>query len=1140
VAERAKLAASGIEALGGPAKLTKDQLDSLNKTIQKGLDAFRALGQAAPQALKDVADAVQRQQRALRSTSDDVKETSHSFLEGIPIVEGFVAAFSAEKVLEFGRGLLESISQIETLHKATEVSRGDIQRFGFVGDEFNISLDEMAKGVGQLSERLAGGDASAARAVSSLGLSVKALIAAGPTEAFLQTAEAAGHVADPMQRAALASDLFGGKLAKTLLPALGELRQKFNEVPQNAIISDEVIQKADEFDGKIKHLIQTLKAFAVEAAHAGALGFSHSGVFSDSPVAADVLAEALKRQPVDIPLPKPAAPPDVITNDQLIKNRLDQLRRDALQPLTEATKAQIAALKEWGLNENEIAPLVKASEAAVHRYVGTLTESKEAAKKMAEANKEIESVLEGQFAVFKKLDSNTVDYIETLLKANVSETSIATKFNLTATEVKALSENVKNYTKVLELEAKAALTTAADLETLSKIGTITTPQLDIAAKSFAKIIELERTVGVPDAILKIGIVNPNAERGIVDLTKRVENLKKALDAIKPLDKLAQSFATLAQIGNGSLNGIVRTVGSVVASVSLAEQAFTRLSAGIDESGKKLGNIDKIAGGISGAAGVLSTVSLAFQFAQGLADMFQTPEWNKVMGELSREWGAAISQGTSQGIVDVEKQLAHQNRPDQSRPGQLGNKAPQESQRFAAELINLKPIISDAGGLNSENIDKFTDRLHDVFSVLAQGQITAAQAAKVLDENFQSFVDAGTDKVGLLNSKLVEIVKLNDRVGLQSKEIQKFVAGQVTGNIFTGLSAFSSNATVTSQGSASALTGALGAGIAALQQQGTPLTEILKQVGPIVTNLQAQFDKAGFSGGAAFDLIRREVALASDDIGGPAVTAVNGLGDVLKGLSNIGQLTQEEFTGLGDQAADTFNSLVAQGKDGDAALRLMQPTLQTLYELQQQFGFKVDESTQALIDQGIQNGIVGEKMKSVQQKTLDVLTAIAKALGATLPEEAEKGAQGIKDAFSKLHIDPVHVPIVVDHPEIQVPVPFDPYQPNGAATGGVVMPWGIQRFGGGGRVLPFLARGTDTVPAMLTPGEIVMNAAHQRNVADQLAARGGMELHFHSVFPPSPTQLRRTLDEYVGPWLTDAYHRDINGVRKVIKKISNER
>jgi hypothetical protein len=43
-------------------------------------------------------------------------------------------------------------------------------------------------------------------------------------------------------------------------------------------------------------------------------------------------------------------------------------------------------------------------------------------------------------------------------------------------------------------------------------------------------------------------------------------------------------------------------------------------------------------------------------------------------------------------------------------------------------------------------------------------------------------------------------------------------------------------------------------------------------------------------------------------------------------------------------------------------------------------------------------------------------AIAKVLGATLPEEAEKAATGIQNAFNKIRIDPVHVPELVDHPE----------------------------------------------------------------------------------------------------------------------------
>jgi TP901 family phage tail tape measure protein len=48
----------------------------------------------------------------------------------------------------------------------------------------------------------------------------------------------------------------------------------------------------------------------------------------------------------------------------------------------------------------------------------------------------------------------------------------------------------------------------------------------------------------------------------------------------------------------------------------------------------------------------------------------------------------------------------------------------------------------------------------------------------------------------------------------------------------------------------------------------------------------------------------------------------------------------------------------------------------------------------------------------------------------------------------------------------------------AAMGGLVLNDGIQRFANGGRVLPFMARGTDTVPAMLTPGEMVLTRGQQ--------------------------------------------------------------
>jgi hypothetical protein len=69
---------------------------------------------------------------------------------------------------------------------------------------------------------------------------------------------------------------------------------------------------------------------------------------------------------------------------------------------------------------------------------------------------------------------------------------------------------------------------------------------------------------------------------------------------------------------------------------------------------------------------------------------------------------------------------------------------------------------------------------------------------------------------------------------------------------------------------------------------------------------------------------------------------------------------------------------------------------------------------------------------------------------------------------------------------------------GGATGGLVTPDGIQQFIGGGMVrAPAFGgwNGTDTVPSMLTPGEIILNVAQQQRIAGAMRSPG--ETHVHN-------------------------------------------
>jgi hypothetical protein len=112
--------------------------------------------------------------------------------------------------------------------------------------------------------------------------------------------------------------------------------------------------------------------------------------------------------------------------------------------------------------------------------------------------------------------------------------------------------------------------------------------------------------------------------------------------------------------------------------------------------------------------------------------------------------------------------------------------------------------------------------------------------------------------------------------------------------------------------------------------------------------------------------------------------LDGVNQMMEGLHNMGLMTQQDFSDLQGVATDAYNQMIAGGIDSETALRAMQPTLQKTWEMEHDYGMAVDDSTQALLDQAEQQGIVGEKMKTVQQQTLDVLKAIAKVLGADIP------------------------------------------------------------------------------------------------------------------------------------------------------------
>ncbi|MCG3776348.1 MAG: hypothetical protein JW395_3202 [Nitrospira sp.] len=454
-------------------------------------------------------------------------------------------------------------------------------------------------------------------------------------------------------------------------------------------------------------------------------------------------------------------------------------------------------------------------------------------------------------------------------------------------------------------------------------------------------------------------------------------------------------------------------------------------------------------------------------------------------------------------------------------------------------------------MSEANLPQMTARLHDVFSMVERGQFSIAQGAKVLDENWQAFVAAGTDANGRLSDSLIEIIRLNYEFGTSSKEIAKYMKdlGQSAADAAkTAFDAISSSNTLVSaefrgtmdqlkdlglaaaamaefvtketkravgglnaslkigadalgivnkkkeelgtlmadyadkvrrgfnegssemdglrdkiqalqaeiakqgllvdatvirtQGAATAFGASIYATFNQMVASGMSAREALKALEPSIASLGTQLAATGFTGGAAFADIAAMAAIAANEIAGPTLTAVEGIDQVLIGLHNSGLLTQEMFTGLTSSVSDSFNALINQGFDGNRVMRLMQPTLQHVCELMEDFGYEVDDATLALIQQGKDAGLVGDAHRNAQDVAVTAMNAAAVAMQnvANVLERVFGGAGDDSEAFAaraRAALGTIPTSITVEVRGVYIPPEIPDYEVPDIDLSGVV-------------------------------------------------------------------------------------------------------
>lgn len=515
-------------------------------------------------------------------------------------------------------------------------------------------------------------------------------------------------------------------------------------------------------------------------------------------------------------------------------------------------------------------------------------------------------------------------------------------------------------------------------------------------------------------------------------------------------------------------------------------------------GSAIPGVGTIAGGIVGA------------LVGAIVGWLRNPGWAQEIKRVGSEFGVTISRQLAESIDASAKQYFQGNRQ-------------------AAEIFNLDRIIGEGGGLSDQTIGRMTGKLRDVFTLMQTGAMTSEQATTVMNKNFGEMARFYTEQGRLISRELVDIIQQHDALGMSSKAVTEFVLAQTreaTAGLttFFGVNAAAQQAytdksrelaalqqqydrasgdekarltariqtlkgeieqqglivkatgietQTAAEGMAASILGLFGS----MVQRGMSAREALTELAPSIDSLSTQLQKAGLDSGDAFGTLIDLATISRDAVAGPVLDAVDGLTRALGGLHNSGLMNQEMFSALTGQITQAFGALVAQGVDGTQALMLMQPSLQRIYQLQQDFGYQVDASTQKMLDQAVEAGIVGDKHRDAQskiadamEKVVDILDRIAKALGADVPNAAASGAKAVEDALARI---PRSVDIDINYRgggEYETGTP--------AASGGAITHDGrLRRMAAGGLVQG--AGVVDSVPALLAPGEGVLSRTGMR-------------------------------------------------------------
>lgn len=931
--------------------------------------------------------------------------------------------FTVGAIISFGREILKAGDDIQKMSDKTGIGTQEIQKLQYIAGQTGTGVEALVGAAQNLQQRLGSGDEGTVGALRRLGLNADAFNKLDTYRQMTLLGESVRAIKDPTEQARTASELFG-KSWKEMMPALKSGMKELGD--QAPVMADSVVKSLDRIGDTMTAARQQSIAWggsfvlAIEGA-----GFAVGDFLS-------------KFNPEHFG----------VANSEIL-----QLAGALNDP--DGLKGALVSVKKPTLDVSEAAHALTISAEETKRVIDDLdlsmskaTHARELAADLKKAHEQVILVEQG---VRGGLSPALLD--------------LGTHVDMAA--------QGKLYADLMNVE-HAAFITKEGLQGLASnweaVGEHTTVAID-AAKGLEFVGPLVETVGEA------------AERTRI----------KFVDFKPDLGSLAQHFVALGQIGGDAMGAIAKTAGMAFENTNMIQKSF--------ESGDFIG-------------GFVGMIGLAQQLGEAWDEAFGS--MTEGLEEATDAWEQHAHDVTQQvtGLTDVTKTQMEALDAEAAKLKELGYSQAFANQAAAALMLN--DIIEQQGGLahmTAEELKVVTVHAQTLFGVVAVGGEEGAEATELLN---QLIVGLGTDALdanGFVSELFLGLVSQAKAAGVEVDGLDKLMKGW-------GTQAVESVNAITEgvDGSTESLRDL---GIQALASfDGTDAS--MRALHPTLAALRAGYAAIGEStDDAALQALLMQDTIVS---GNPkVVAALDALVGENAALFNLGRLNEETFGAMERTGyrmyAQLQSSAAAAGGATEDALAPMQPWLQSAAEAATRLGIPLDANTQMLIDQSKDLGLWKDAGKSANDVLLGGMEALVgsvkelvdqlkgtigntETLGAdsvqhmrnlqgSIAENRDRAREfqhNIGGVIGEIASIPTDISAPWDRwdnppspPDYNIPKVDAPWQdwgppPSfdesmGMAAGGVV-----PAYAAGGLFVP---RGTDTVPAMLTPGERVLTVSQNR-------------------------------------------------------------